>query len=145
MRDGEIRQIGIPVDLFSNPDHLDVAEFMGFRNLVPGRVLSIAGGTAKIAIGSATLTGRTRGGVSAGSGGHIAIRPEDLTPRPAGGEGLKATILSLEFRGHEFVGFARMEDGTDLSFLAHESLEPGIEVTLGADPDRALVFGGGAA
>ncbi len=54
-------------------------------------------------------------------------------------------ILFTEFRGREFVGFGRMEDGTDLSFLAHDKLEPGATVTLGAAPDRVLVFGGGAA
>ena len=44
----------------------------------------------------------------------------------------------------EFVGFARMADGTDLSFLAHEKLAPGSDVTLAAEPDRALVYGDAA-
>jgi putative spermidine/putrescine transport system ATP-binding protein len=143
MRDGEVRQVGGPEDLFSRPDHLDVAEFMGFRNVVAGRVTSVDGGVALVSVGSANVTGRVRGTVAAGAACHVAIRPEDLNPRSEGG--LKATIISTEFRGREFVGFARMEDGTNLSFLAHTKLEPGTSVTLGADPERVLVFGGGAA
>src|SRR3954463_11530384 len=32
LSDGRIRQVGSPRDLYESPDHLDVAEFMGFRN-----------------------------------------------------------------------------------------------------------------
>ena len=32
LRDGEIRQVGEPSDLYERPNHLDVAEFMGYRN-----------------------------------------------------------------------------------------------------------------
>ena len=38
LKDGVIRQVGTPAELFARPDHLDVAAFMGFRNAVPGRV-----------------------------------------------------------------------------------------------------------
>ena len=30
MKDGQIRQVGTPADLFARPDHVDVAAFMGF-------------------------------------------------------------------------------------------------------------------
>ncbi len=145
LRDGQMRQVGTPEELFSQPDHLDVAEFMGFRNVVKGQVTALESGTAAVAVGGATIKGRSRGAVAAGQAGHVAIRPEDLHPVAAGEKGLQATIISTEFRGREFVGFGRMEDGTDLSFLAHDKLEPGATVTLGAAPDRVLVFGGGAA
>jgi putative spermidine/putrescine transport system ATP-binding protein len=144
LRDGEVRQVGTPEDLFSRPDLLDVAEFMGFRNVVAGRITSAEGGMARVAVGPASVGGRSRGSLVPGAAGHVAIRPEDLQPVAAGEPGLKATVISTEFRGREFVGFARMEDGTDLSFLAHDRLEPGDVVTLGAEPDRVLVFGGAA-
>jgi putative spermidine/putrescine transport system ATP-binding protein len=144
LRDGEVRQVGTPEDLFSRPDLLDVAEFMGFRNVVAGRITAAEGGTAQVAVGPASISGRSRGTLAAGAAGHVAIRPEDLHPVAAGQPGLKATVISTEFRGREFVGFARMEDGTDLSFLAHDKLDPGAVVMLGAAPDRVLVFGGAA-
>jgi putative spermidine/putrescine transport system ATP-binding protein len=141
LRDGEVRQVGTPEDLFSRPDHLDVAEFMGFRNVVAGQVAEASDGMAKVTVGGATVAGRTRGPVAADRKGSLAIRPEDLHPLTAGQPGLEATIISTEFRGREFVGFARMKDGTDLSFLATDRYEPGAVVTLGADPARVLVYG----
>ena len=144
LHDGEVRQVGTPEDLFSRPDHLDVAEFMGFRNVVPGRVTGASGEMAQVDIAGASIAGRSRGPVAAGANGHVAIRPEDLHPLAEGQSGLAATIISTEFRGREFVGFARMADGTDLSFLAEHKFEPGAKVMLGAAPDRVLVFGAAA-
>ncbi|MCO5092579.1 ABC transporter ATP-binding protein [Bosea sp. (in: a-proteobacteria)] len=144
LRDGQVRQVGTPEDLFSRPDHLDVAEFMGFRNKVAGKVASVAEGRATVALGEAALSGRTRRALTAGGDAWLAIRPEDLHPVAAGEPGLKAEVVSTEFRGREFVGFARMADGTDLSFLAAQKLTPGEAVTLSADPERVLVYGGAA-
>ena len=35
MIDGQTRQIGTPEELYARPANADVAEFMGYRNLVP--------------------------------------------------------------------------------------------------------------
>ena len=134
----------MPEDLFSRPDHLDVAEFMGFRNKIAGTATSVSGEHATVAIEGAGIVGRARNTVTPGSAAHVAIRPEDLHPVAASSVGLKAQVISTEFRGREFVGFARMGDGTDLSFLATERLAPGAEVTLAAEPDRILVYGAAA-
>ena len=37
LRDGMVRQVGTPEDLYARPAHADVAEFMGYRNLLPSR------------------------------------------------------------------------------------------------------------
>ena len=144
MRDGEIRQVGGPEDLFSRPDHLDVAEFMGFRNKVAGRVASVAGEQATVTVGEVGVVGRVRSLVAAGQGAHLSIRPEDLHPVADGASGLAAKVVSTEFHGREFVGFARMADDTPLTFLADKRIAPGTEIRLAAAPDRVLVFGGGA-
>ena len=144
MRDGEIRQVGGPEDLFSRPDHLDVAEFMGFRNKVAGRVASVAGDQATVTVGEVGVVGRVRSQVTAGQGAHLSIRPEDLHPVADGAPGLAAKVVSTEFHGREFVGFARMADDTPLTFLADSRIAPGTEIRLSAAPDRVLVFGGGA-
>ncbi len=49
MRDGVVRQVGTPQELYAQPAYSDVAEFMGYRNLIPSRVaaegsISIGGG-----------------------------------------------------------------------------------------------------
>ena len=78
MRDGEVRQVGTPEDLFARPDHLDVAEFMGFRNQVAGRVVSLTQGGAVVDVGHARVAGRIREPVAhgrRGRGRHPARRP----------------------------------------------------------------------
>jgi putative spermidine/putrescine transport system ATP-binding protein len=141
MRDGQVRQVGTPEDLFSRPEHLDVAEFMGFRNRLDGRVVGIDGNLITIDVGHAQITGRTRlAHMAVGAQVTAAIRPEDLHPVSAGVGGLPVNVASTEFRGHDFVGLGRAPNGGDLSFQALEKVESGISIHLGAHPDRVLVY-----
>jgi putative spermidine/putrescine transport system ATP-binding protein len=140
MREGEVRQVGSPEDLFSRPDHLDVAEFMGFRNRIAGRVAAVEGDRATIDTGQARIVGRLRGTVAVGAAAVAAIRPDDLHATAAGGQGIAATVSAVEFRGQEFVGFARTDQGTDLTFRAPQRLPTGAAVLLSADAGRVLVY-----
>jgi putative spermidine/putrescine transport system ATP-binding protein len=107
LRDGRVRQIGTPQELYGRPGHLDVAEFMGFRNLLPGRVESGHGTALRIAVGEAHITGTA---VDARDGDvTVAVRPDDLTPRPDGA--LQATVASCEFRGRDSYGRATTSPG----------------------------------
>ena len=138
LKDGVIRQVGTPAELFAHPLHHDVAEFMGFRNAIPGTVDRHEADTAILRAGNAELRGQARGSLAPGAKAILAVRPEDLIAQP-GGE-LMATVISAEFRGHDFTGFARMADGTELVFTSPTSTAPGSAVTLAADPARALVY-----
>jgi putative spermidine/putrescine transport system ATP-binding protein len=143
MRDGEVRQVGTPEQLFGQPDHLDVAEFMGFRNQLRGRVASVNGDVAVVDLGATRISGRMREPVREGDEAVLAIRPDDLMPVPTTNGGLPATLSASEFRGQEFVGFARTADGVDLSFRSPIRLKAGGTIHLRADPARVLVFAGG--
>src|SRR5215213_5329764 len=140
LRDGEIRQVGTPEDLFARPDHLDVAEFMGFRNRLNGRIVAVDGELAVVETGGVRLRGRMRGTAAVGSAGSIAIRPDDLHPVAPGEKELIAKVSAAEFRGREFLGLARTSEGVDLAFHSERRLEIGEHVHLGADPDRMVVF-----
>jgi putative spermidine/putrescine transport system ATP-binding protein len=141
LRDGEVRQVGTPEDLFARPDHLDVAEFMGFRNRLTGRVVSIDGDRAVLEAGGAHVAGRMRQRVTPGAKASLVVRPDDL--HPVATAGLSATVAAAEFRGREFVGFARTAEGADLAFRSDRRVEAGENVMLGADPDRVLVYAEG--
>ena len=138
LKDGVIRQVGTPADLFARPDHLDVAEFMGFRNALRGTVVSMEGEQAVVDVGGARMAGRAQGAMPHGAPAMLAIRPDDLTAGEAGP--LSAQVVSTEFRGNGYTGFARMADGTSLVFSADTGVPPGSTVHLGADPSRVLVF-----
>src|SRR5919205_233768 len=85
MREGEVRQVGTPEDLFAQPDHLDVAEFMGFRNRFRGTVVGVQGDLATVDVGGARLTGRARAPLAVGAPAVVAVRPDDLEAAAAGG------------------------------------------------------------
>jgi len=138
LKDGTIRQVGTPGQLFAEPGDRDVAEFMGFRNAVTGRVERVERGVATVQASTGVLRGSAREGLTAGSPGVLVVRPDDLVAEPGGA--LAATVVSSEFRGHGYTGFARMADGTELVFTAPESAAPGSEVRLAAHPERALVY-----
>jgi putative spermidine/putrescine transport system ATP-binding protein len=138
LRDGEIRQVGTPMDLFASPLHRDVAEFMGFRNAIPGILDRIEGDSAIVRVGGVALRGRLRQPMRPGSPIVLALRPDSLIAQGDGS--LTATVISAEFRGHDFTGFARTADGAELVFTAPAYAAPGSTVTLTADAETALVF-----
>ena len=149
MRDGAIRQVGTPEDLYERPHHADVADFMGFRNRVSGRVLGVAGGRAELEVCGARLTGIMREPVRAGDSATVSIRPEDLVAGPNGGgagpAGILARIEAIEYRGRAFFGTAAAADGTELFFRADRPVAKDEQVHLAASPERTLVFAGAGA
>jgi putative spermidine/putrescine transport system ATP-binding protein len=138
LRDGSIRQVGTPDDLYSRPEHLDVAEFMGFRNRVRGRVTACDSERVTVAVENATITAELRDPLQPGEAATLAIRPEDLVACDEGA--LVATVTSSEFRGRDHTGFARMSDGTELVFHADRGAVTGSTVRLRPDPARTLAF-----
>jgi putative spermidine/putrescine transport system ATP-binding protein len=144
LKDGIVRQVGRPDDLFSRPEHLDVAEFMGFRNRLSGVVVSRDGefATASVTLGKAQITGRVRDNVAPGDKVVVAIRTDDLEHTNGAANALTAKVVSAEFRGREFVSFGDATDGTPLTFRANESLSPGVMAQLRSDPERTLIFRG---
>jgi putative spermidine/putrescine transport system ATP-binding protein len=139
MRDGEVRQIGTPEDLYLRPATLDVADFMGFRNRIPGRIAKYTGDAVTLDIGGTLIAGMPRS-LLAGPSAIAAIRPDDLQ---AAETGLAATVEVCEYRGHNFFGSARGPGGVELFFRSGHRLKTGDAVTLAADPTRVLVFDGG--
>ena len=140
IREGTIRQVGTPAELFSAPAHLDVADFMGFRNRVPGRVVARDGELVTLDVGDgARLVGKARDGVVDGAPAVAMARPDDLTPTDAA-TGLPAVVETIEYRGREFHGLAKTSGGFEVFFSSPTALAVGASIRLGADPDRVLVY-----
>ena len=62
----------------------------------------------------------------------------DLTPR-AGGP-ITAVVQSAEYRGRDFSGVAVTANGAELYFQSEHRVALGETLTLGADPDKILVY-----
>jgi putative spermidine/putrescine transport system ATP-binding protein len=136
MRDGAVRQIGAPEDLYARPLHPDVADFMGYRNLIRTTARPTPDGLA-VTIAGAEIVGTPIDG-AVGGAATAAIRPEDLAPAPDAP--IAAVVDSAEYRGRDFAGIARAADGTLLYFRAETRVRPGETIRLGAPAGRVLVY-----
>jgi putative spermidine/putrescine transport system ATP-binding protein len=135
--DGRMRQVGTPEELYAAPANPDVAEFMGYRNLVKSHAESVDNGVA-VTVGGGRLIGTPFEAV----GGEVvvAIRPDDLCLTPDGP--ISAKVEIAEYHGRDFYAVARTEDGTDLYFRSDQRVNAGEVVRLGAVPLRVLVYPG---
>ncbi len=140
LRAGLVRQVGAPQELYARPAHADVAEFMGFRNLLPTQASRDADGLYSVSIGQARLKGVALEEL-AKPDAVIAIRPEDLVAQAEGP--IAATIEAAEYRGRSFFGAARTSDGIELHFRSEQPVHPGEPIRLGVEPQRVLVYAGG--
>ncbi len=141
LRDGEVRQVGTPQELYARPAHADVAEFMGYRNLLPTRA-NAAGALQEFSLGTARLRGTPVGAIDRPDV-TIAIRPEDLITQADGP--LSAAVETAEYRGRSFFGTARTTEGVELFFRSEQPVAIGEGIRLGADPAQVLVYPGAVA
>ncbi len=132
LRDGAVRQIGTPEELYGRPAHADVAEFMGYRNVLPTRMVA-----GRVTVGGVMMPA-TPIDLAGDGDGLAAIRPDDLLALPGGP--LPATVASAEYRGRDFYGIAHAADGTELHFRSEQRVVAGDAIRLGVEPGRVLVY-----
>jgi putative spermidine/putrescine transport system ATP-binding protein len=137
LRDGRVQQVGTPEELHTRPANRHVADFMGYRNLLPMTVAEATGEVVTVEGSGFRLRGTPVTGVGVGDEVIAAIRPEDLVP---GEDGVPATVDVVEYQGRELAVEARTESGVALHLRAIERPSPGDKITVTADPARVLVF-----
>jgi iron(III) transport system ATP-binding protein len=103
MRDGEIVQVGPPVQVYGEPATRWAAQFVGEVNVLSGVA---RGGGVETELGVFDLRGPASGSV------HVAVRPEQLELR-ADVNG-NAEVVAREFRGHDVLYRLRHEGGKTL-------------------------------
>ncbi len=105
LRDGEIEQIGTPVELYSRPDNIFVAGFIGSprMNLLSGRVQSA--GEAGLSVALDGVEGRClelsspRRPSNPGDKVTVGIRPEHFSPPSEGAFDIELDVTFLENLG----------------------------------------------
>jgi putative spermidine/putrescine transport system ATP-binding protein len=135
MIDGLPRQIGTPEELYSRPTSADVAEFMGYRNLVPSSA-EMAGSSVAVTVSGARILGTPMATV--GARAIVAIRPDDLRPTDDGA--IAALVEIAEYHGRDFYAVARGTEGEELYFRSDRRIAAGETVRLSAARDRVLVY-----
>lgn len=108
MADGELMQVGAPVDLYHRPANAFVAGFIGKMNFLEGEYISDDNGLAIIRL-SQTATVKCPISSTSVAVGHrltVAIRPEDLSVRASGDlmpRGFKGKVEAAFFVGATYV------------------------------------------
>jgi putative spermidine/putrescine transport system ATP-binding protein len=136
MKDGKVRQIGAPPEIYAQPADLDVARFMGYRNELSLTVERLAGREVFLSDG---LRGTAMGRVTAGMRVKAAIRPEDLSI----GEGpLRGRVDNIEYGGRDSLVDVVTADGVRLHVRSAAPVRLGESVSLSFAPSRLLVYEG---
>lgn len=74
--DGKLMQVGVPEEIFEKPVDSRVASFVGFENMLNGRVISVDRGLLRIEVGEITID--ALGDLEVGSQVHAFLRPENI-------------------------------------------------------------------
>jgi iron(III) transport system ATP-binding protein len=134
MHQGEIMQLGAPREVYAHPANKTVADFMGLINLVPGRIVKLAGEESVVAIGGRhPIRLALPPGAVEGQAVQVAVRPENL--RLSGPAGATTEALGSVP--------GKVADVTFLGNLidCHVTLEDGTRVRVQVDPDQTLEVG----
>lgn len=101
MRHGRIEQSGGPLDLFDRPASRFAADFMGYENILSGRLVKRDGALGLVELGDgAQVMGTIVGpGPTVGERVNLALRAERIAPATAHANGLSARLLSKVYRG----------------------------------------------
>jgi len=130
MQDGQIEQVGTPLELYDNPANEFVATFIGApsMNLLAGQLTN-----GKISIGGQQFDGPDGAGAV-----KLGIRPEHLI---LSDDGLPMDVKVVEPTGSETVVFLRFED-QDITavFRERHAFDAGQTIHLKPDANHLHVF-----
>ena len=133
MQEGEIVQIGTPVELFERPQHTFVGHFIGSpgMNILP----------ASVENGRVLFNGidvRVEGAVT-GSGGktELGVRPEFVTLSDSG---VPARVRKVADVGRHAVVETMVGDTAVKAVVDHANVQQGAEVHLTFRPDQTRVY-----
>jgi iron(III) transport system ATP-binding protein len=140
MRNAEIAQAGTPAELYTQPNSVFVATFMGEANHVRGVLEATGQGRGRLALGALRLDLPDRG-LPAGPV-DVVIRPEAIGVRPAGcGGTLPGRVARATYMGAHTEYHLETEIGT-LFAISPERLQhrrAGEAVGVALDPEGVIM------
>lgn len=101
MKNGRIEQSGAPLDLFDRPATRFAADFMGYENILNGRLMHRDGDTGHVELEGGALVGGTLAadGLASGDAVNIAVRAERIGAVEADDQGMDGRLSNRVYRG----------------------------------------------
>jgi iron(III) transport system ATP-binding protein len=149
MRDGAIEQVGTPREIYERPATRFVARFVGFENLLPGRVHDGQPGAVSVELDDrrGMLWCEGEGDVAPGQWVDLAIRAEDVRLATARGPNtLRARLTSATYAGRHMQYVVELQ-GIALTVRTpdHADVAPGEEIDIELPPGAIVPIAGAAA
>jgi len=139
MHGGKILQLGAPRDIYENPQHHFVADFIGDINLLAGKALDQGNVRLDCGVVLAIPNDLTRGASLS-----VAIRPERARLAARGSGTLDATLTGTSFLGTSVLHQFQLADGTNFLLREAETASaaaaPGASVGLELPIEALKVF-----
>jgi putative spermidine/putrescine transport system ATP-binding protein len=139
LQDGRVQQIATPQEVYAQPANIDVARFMGYRNVLDVKVEEARGTGVVVSGDGMWLTGVVKQTL-AGARAYAAIRPEEITVGASGVNLIEGRIENVEYGGRDSLVDVRTASGLVLHARMPGKPAPGDTVQLTVPPDRVLVY-----
>ena len=149
LKDGKIRQIGTPLEIYRRPADAFIANFIGETNFVPGKVVSVENGLTAVETAFGILKSDTASGWKVGDDVQLSMRPETLSLKNA--EEQCVNVLSVTLKQTTYLGeiadhIAVGKDGSELKFYELNpisEMQNGIACELKVRPQDVVVLAPG--
>jgi putative spermidine/putrescine transport system ATP-binding protein len=140
MKDGVVQQVASPQEVYGQPANLDVARFMGYRNVVEFGVEREDGRQVVLARDGMRIIGTRQQPLAKQA--YVAMRPEEIvvTERPDGVNTLVGRVDVVEYGGRDSLVDVVTSDGTRLHVRTPVPVAVGDSLRLHLPPERALVY-----
>ena len=148
MNDRRIQQVGPPMEIYSRPANIFVAQFVGSPSmtLAPAKLVDGGGEFAALQLGDGSVveTRVARAELPKSGDLRLGLRPEAVRVASRGGKGTtKAVVQLVERLGERTLVYAKLADGLDVTAedQGASQVKMGDEVPLKIDGAASHVFG----
>jgi len=138
MNHGVVQQVAGPEEVYAQPANLNVARFMGYRNVVELAVASRNGARVALAGAGMTLHGTAKQPLDGGPA-YAAMRPEDFSIGNTGPNVLEGQVRNVEYGGRDSLIDVAVGDVV-LHARTTERVKAGDPVRLNVAEERVLVY-----
>jgi len=140
LRDGVVQQIGSPEEVYAQPSNLQVARFMGYRNIIELDVEGIDVGRVKLRAPGIAVTGTAQEPLP-GRRAIAAMRPDEMAiGTQASPNAIAGTVAGVEYYGRDSLIDLVAGEGVRLYVRTAQRVEAGETVHVTVPVERVLVY-----
>jgi multiple sugar transport system ATP-binding protein len=138
LKDGEIQQIGSPIDLYEKPANLFVAQFLGSPKMNVFDAERVDGGLRVASSGRLDLAS------APANAAKLGVRPEDITVTAVGQGNLDGKVDVVERLGSDTYAYVALSDGAlvTVRLAGNARLTVGEAISLQFDRNELHLFDG---